>query len=198
MKKHNMYTVLCIMLSLVILSGCWIPEEFETAITVKKDGSYTFTYEGKLANVLALAADVEGKLGKDEEAELKKDVEKLKQEPGFKKVKYLGKGRYQVSVEIQGKAGENYYFLSKDMKLFSVEAGEKGTLKISAYSPSEKDLQQLNAVGAKMDGVLTVTPDKNVKVLEQNADKIDKKTGTLEWNITSFKAEPMIILKTGT
>ena len=195
MKKRNMISIFCFLLSLIILSGCWIPEEFETVITVKKDGSYTFTYEGKLANFFALAADVEGKLGKDEEAELKKDVEKLKQEPGFKKVRYLGKGRYQISVEIQGKAGENYYFLSKDMKLFSVEAGE-GTLKISAYHPSEKDLQQLNAVGAKMDGVLMVTPDKNVKVLEHNADKIDKKTGSYQWTIKSFSSEPLIIFKT--
>jgi hypothetical protein len=195
MKKHTVIPLILMCSVLLLVTGCWIPEEFETAITVKKDGSYTFTYEGKLANVFALASDKEGKLGKKEEAELKKDVEKLKQEPGFKSVKYMGKGRYRVSVAIQGKAGENYHFLSKDMKLFSVESGNEGTLKISAYRASEKDLQQLNAIGANMDGILSVTTETGVMVLEHNADKIQKKTNTYQWTIKSFSSEPFITLK---
>jgi len=99
---------------LLLLSGCWIPEDFDANVKVNKDGSYTFTYDGTLTFALALAAAKEGSLSQKDEAEFKKEGEKIRQEPGFKEVKYLGKGRYKVFVEKTGKPGESYYFLSRD------------------------------------------------------------------------------------
>ena len=33
---------------LIVLAACWIPENFDTRVTVNKDGSYAFTYDGTL------------------------------------------------------------------------------------------------------------------------------------------------------
>ena len=31
---------------IAVLTACWIPEKFNAKITVDKDGSYTFVYDG--------------------------------------------------------------------------------------------------------------------------------------------------------
>ena len=61
----------------LILSSCWIPENFEAKVVVNKDGSYTFTYDGTLTFGLALAAAKEGSLSASDEAELQKEAAKM-------------------------------------------------------------------------------------------------------------------------
>jgi hypothetical protein len=93
-----------------VLTSCWIPENFDTKIAINKDGSYTFTYDGTLTFGMALAAAQKGGLSASDEAEFRKEGEKLRREPGFKKVDYQGKGRYKVLFEKAGNRGEPFYF----------------------------------------------------------------------------------------
>ena len=56
-------------LFLVVLSGCWVPENFVANVQVDKDGGYTFVYDGTLAFWPALAAIKEGSFDKKMEEE---------------------------------------------------------------------------------------------------------------------------------
>ena len=76
-------------LMFALLSGCWIPEQFDAKVVFNKDGSYTFTYDGTLTFALALAAAQKGELSAKDEAAFKQEAVKLAREPGFKKVEYL-------------------------------------------------------------------------------------------------------------
>jgi len=182
----------------LLLAGCWIPENFEADITVNKDGSYSFTYDGTLTFALALAAAKEGSLSQKDEAEFEKEAEKIRKEPGFKKVEYLGKGRYKVLVEKSGKAGERYYFLSSEMKIFSIKPQEDGSIVITAAKFSKKDLSELKSIGAKVNGTLTVSVKKGVKVIKHNAQGEPKLLGLFggySWEIKSAEAEPFIVVQ---
>jgi hypothetical protein len=111
MHKRGCSTRIWIVLILtLVLAGCWIPETFDTKITVNKDGSYTFTYDGTLTYGPALAAAQQGGLSAKDEAEFQKEGDTLRREPGFKKVDYQGKGRYKVLFEKTGNRGERFYF----------------------------------------------------------------------------------------
>ncbi|MGC9385215.1 MAG: hypothetical protein ACP5D6_11500 [Kosmotogaceae bacterium] len=196
MKKHQLDSVLSVLIAIVILSGCWIPEDFDAQVYVNEDGSYRFTYEGKLVNVMALSLEKEGKLGKKEESDLKKDVEKLKELDGFETVKYMGKGRYKVSVDYRGKAGEAYSFITEDLQVFSVSFNEENQLLVRGFSPEEDDLQQLKTLGVSMEGSLTVQVDPGLEVQIHNADHLSKKTSmnTYKWNIKDVAAKPEIVI----
>lgn len=197
-KNLRMLPLVTITSIVLLLTGCWIPESFQANVTVNKDGSYIFTYDGTLTHILALAAAKEGSLSQKDEAELKKEAEKIKREPGFKEVKYLGKGRYKVFVEKSGRHGESYYFLSKEMKIFAVQPQKNGTVKITAVRPSKKDLNELKSIGAKIDGNLTVSVAKGVKVLKHNAQSEPKVFGFFggyKWEIKSPEADPFIVVQ---
>lgn len=182
----------------LLLSGCWIPENFEANITVDKDGSYTFTYDGTLTFALALAAAKKGSLSTKDEAKFEKEAEKIRKKPDFKKVEYLGKGRYKVFVEKSGKAGEPYDFLSSEMKIFSVKPQQDGSLEITAAQFSKTDLNELKSIGSKVNGTLTVSVEKGVKVVKHNAQSEPKPFGLFggyEWEIKSVDAEPFIVVQ---
>lgn len=191
------YRVLFFVLLIALLSGCWIPEKFDAKVEVNKDGSYKFTYDGTLTFALALAAAQKGALSAQDEAAFKKEGDKISHEPGFKKVEYLGKGRYKVLVEKIGKPGEPYFFMSKELKFFSILPQKDGVISIAAIHPDQKSIQELNSIGAKIDGTLTVTVANGAKVLKQNAQSEPSAFGLFggyKWQIKSSDETPPLIV----
>lgn len=195
--KAALLTVILVLC--VVLSACWIPENFEAKVAINKDGSYTFTYDGTLTFGLALAASKEGALSPADEAELQKEAAKIRQEPGFKKVEYQGKGHYKVFVEKAGKPGEPLYFVSQEFKLFAVLPNKQDhTVTVTGIRPSPEDIKQLNSIGAKIDGSLSVSVASGVKVIKQNAQiepSLFGLVGAYRWQIKSPDAGPVIVVQ---
>lgn len=183
---------------LLVLTSCWIPENFDTKITINKDGSYTFTYDGTLTFGLALAAAQQGRLSAEDEAEFQKEGGNLRREPGFKRVEYQGKGRYKVLFEKVGNRGEPFYFISQEMKFFAVLPQPDRTVSVTAIRPSQEDLQKLDSIGAKVEGTLSVSVANGVQVVRHNAESEPLFFGLLgayKWQIKSPSADPVIVVK---
>jgi hypothetical protein len=197
-KRFSSARLWIISILLLVLTSCWVPENFDTKITINKDGSYTFTYDGTLTYGLALAAAQKGALSAKDEAELKMEGDKLRREPGFKKVDYQGKGRYKVLFEKAGNRGEPFYFLSQEMKFFAVLPQADRTVTVTAVRPSQEDIQQLNSIGAKIEGTLSVSVANGVQVVRHNAESEPTffgLFGAYKWQIKSPTADPVIVVK---
>jgi hypothetical protein len=180
------------------LSSCWIPENFDAKVTINKDGSYAFTYDGTLTFALALAAAKEGALSAHDENEIQKEAIKMRQEPGFKKVDYQGKGRFRVVVERFAKQGEPLYFVSRELQIFAIVPQPDRTIKVSAVRPKADDLKQLNEIGAKIGGTLSVSVANGVRVLKHNAESEPSffgLFGSYKWQIKSPAADPVILVQ---
>ncbi|MDH2433798.1 hypothetical protein QCD60_14590 [Pokkaliibacter sp. MBI-7] len=193
--KTRLLSLITTLAMTMLLSGCWIPEDFDANITVNKDGSYTFAYEGTLTYALALMAAKDGVFSEKDEANLKKEAGKISKQPGVKEVEYKGEGRYRVVVEKSGKAGEKYIFLSGNSKIFAITPKQDGAIEIKAVHISDKDLNKLKSMGAKINGALTVSVAQGVTVLKHNAQSEPKMFGMLggyQWNIESFENPPLI------
>ena len=180
------------------LSSCWIPENFDAKVTINKDGSYAFTYDGTLTFGLALAAAKEGALSAHDENEIQKEAIKMRQEPGFKKVDYQGKGRFRVVVERFAKQGEPLYFVSRELQIFAIVPQPDRTIKVSGVRPKAEDLKQLNEIGANIGGTLSVSVANGVRVLKHNAESEPSffgLFGSYKWQIKSPAADPIIIVQ---
>lgn len=194
----NKFRLLFIIYICSFLSSCWIPEKFVAGITVKKDGSYSFSYEGTLTFALALEAANKGNLSTKDEIKLQKGAFEMKEEPGFKKVEYIGNGRYEVLVKKEYDAEQKSYFLSKKLNYFTVTPRHDGTLFITAEKLSKKDIRTLRKLGANVRGKLTVSIEKGVEVIDHNADSKPKFFGLFGdyiWDINSFESKPYMVLK---
>lgn len=181
-----------------LLTACLIPEKFEAKIDIKSDGSYSFIYDGTLALGIALDAVEKGRLDAKTEADLQKMTVDLKKDPTFKKVEYVGKARYKVLVEKQGKAGEAYHFISRESKIVSITPQKDGTVEISAMKLDKKLIDQLAALGSKIDGSLSVSLSSGVKVVSHNASSEPSLFGMLgsyKWSIKSPDQVPSMVVK---
>ena len=186
------------LLCVCLLSSCWIPEKFTATVSVNKDGSCSFGYDGILTLGIALAAASEGKMTAKDEADFGKEADKMRTQEGFKKVDCLGKGRYQVLVQLDRKAGQPTVFVEKDSPIFSIVPQKDRTIKVSSFKLTPKDITQLNAIGAKVDGELKVNVASGVEVVSQNADSTPKLMGLLGsyvWHIKSPEVAPLIVLR---
>jgi len=192
--KFRAYLLIVMLGMAFLLTGCFVPENFKANVAVNNDGSYTFTYDGILAFAPALEAAKKGSLSQKDEAGLKQEAEKIRKQPDIKKVEYLGKGRYKVFAEKSGKYGEKYSFI----KIFSVTPQEDGTIKITVAKLNKRDLNMLKVIGANVNGTLTVSVEKGVKVIKDNAQSKPKMFGLFgdyEWEIDSLENSPFIIVQ---
>jgi len=190
--------LLAVLVAAMTLWACWIPENFDVKVEINKDGSYTFTYDGTLTYALALAAAAKGELSAKDEAELTKDADELRRESGFKKVEYQGKGRYKVYAERSGKSGEPLYFISREMAFFTILPKDNHTLEVAAVRPKKADVDQLNSIGAKFEGTLSVSVPFGFKVVKENADSkpmVFGLLGSYKWQIRTPDANPEIVVQ---
>ncbi|MBU1064526.1 hypothetical protein KKC74_06925 [bacterium] len=69
MKKYYRTILMAVAAAIIMmsLSACLLPEDFEANITVKRNGSYTFKYDGNLVFAMALSSIKEGKFSKKDE-----------------------------------------------------------------------------------------------------------------------------------
>ncbi len=174
------------------------PEQFDAQVTVHADGSYAYSYDGVLIFVPALIQVCRaGFLDAHLEAQLKGAASQLLQE-GFRSADYLGRGRYAVVLERSRAKGESSFFPSHEMKVFSIRPQPDGTILIGGSRPGATAPCQLVGTDAEIDGRLTVTLEKGIKVLGHNAQT---KLSTLDhfggyqWRIKSPDADPFIIVR---
>jgi hypothetical protein len=137
-------------------------------------------------------------LSREDKAQLGDLVEEMRTTPGFKKVKYLGKGRYKVYVDKQCVPDERFYFLSKQIDYFSIQPQQNGAIIIKGAQIRRNDIEQLKSIGVQIRGRLTVRVKKGVRVIKHNADKEPRFFGLFgdyEWEIRSFETAPFIVVQ---
>lgn len=163
LKKIWFVLLLCIVS--ISATSCIIPEKFDIKINIKKDGTFSFVYDGILTYVLAKAQSVEGSLSEKDEQNLKAmGDQEFKKDKNFKKVKYIGKGRYEVFYKEEGTLKSKEFF---DLITLTRLKGNKVSIK--SIKLSEKDIQELDKLKIKIDGTIEIKTDG--QVLNNNGNK---------------------------
>lgn len=171
------------------------PEQFDATVSIRANGSYSYSYHGTLIFVPALIqASHAGFLDPELDAQLEEATAQLCQE-GFEKADYLGRGRYAVVLQRSRAGGEPSYFPSREMPIFSIRPLQNGTIMIAGSRPDATAPCQLIGTEAEIDGRLIVTLERGATVLNHNAENklstIDH-FGEYHWRIKSPDADPFM------
>ena len=173
------------------------PEQFDAKITIHADGSYAYSYDGVLIFVPALTPVAQAGFCARCEGQLGKLAAQLLKE-GFRKADYHGGGRYAVIFEGARAKGERLSFLSRETPVFSITPQRDGAIQIGAFHSDAAAQRRFTESGAKINGALTVTVDRGVKVLRHNAPTKPSVNGLFaryKWRIKSPDADPFMIVR---
>ena len=125
------------------------PEQFDANVSIRANGSYSYSCHGTLVFVPALIqASRASFLDPHLDARLKDATGQLRQE-GFEKADYLGRGRYAVVLQRSRVSGEPSYFPSREMPVFSIRPQPNGAIIIAGSRPDATSPCQL--IGTEAD-----------------------------------------------
>jgi hypothetical protein len=178
-----------------LLAGCLIPEKFTAKADIQPDGSYSASYAGTVVHGLAAMQIAKaGRLSANDDASLKREVDKMKRSPDVQSVSYLGNGKYELALAAKREKGKALDLLN----ILSIKTGKDGIITISSAKIEEKGKKDLSQLGIKVDGTLTVSIPRNAEVIEQNATTTPSffgLVGTYSWKIGSVEQRPMMRIR---
>jgi len=195
MKKRSLFILIAI--SLIVLSSCWFPEKFDSEITINKDGTYSFVYEGILTFAPARENIAKGKkLSLRDDKEIKEFGKELLKDRNFKKAKYIGQGRFKVLYKSEGIINSPFYFLDHESDFISIIPTSSNKISFKGMELTEDIISKLTKLKMKVDGEIKVNTD--AKVLKHNAKSkpLFGKFGSYEWQIKSLNdPAPYMVLQ---
>ena len=181
---------------LLSVAGCFVPDKFETEVRITKIGAYGITYIGVLTDAPLFS---EIARGNTTPASVEKSIagfqEQLKRDTAFSEVRSLGRGRFQVRYNREGKFfGEHQMvtFVSRQAPIFRVRTFEDGRISVAGSGQGRQYASKLQEVGLATEGLFRVVTD--AEVIEHNAQFVRKSPTPgytmYDWRIRSFRDTP--------
>lgn len=223
MKVRAMRWLVLLVLPVMLASCFFVPGRFTSTLSVNADRSFAFTYVGEVISVdpsgeIAKGmADMKASGGKaagaaqspaaraqaKAEADRKNQqiAEALAREVGYRKVTYLGDGRFMIDYAIKGVLDHDFiYPFNLDAEavfpFIALELRNGGTVRVKAPAFARGDdkspMNGMNESGvSKLDGVFTLDTDAEV-VSQNNEDGVKLVDGrkTMTWKATPLSKDP--------
>ncbi|AVM73619.1 hypothetical protein [Magnetospirillum gryphiswaldense] len=155
------------------LASCYIPDKFKGELRLSRYGDYALTYQGDLIYAPIMHDYAGGRITPENEQEKNDNIYKdLVRDPAIKDIQRVGKGRFRVKFERQGRLGKVQLssFLRRDARLLSLKSNEDGSIIIDANGVKSGDAQRMAELGIGMEGEFRITTDANV--VRHNATEV--------------------------
>lgn len=183
-------------LALFTLASCYVPDRFEAEIRLSKDGSFGITYIGILTYAPLYGQIMRGDISPEKADENNTlFMEQLKRDPDFKEVSPLGRGRYQVRYQREGRLAGNLQmvnFPTRQQAIFRVRTTESGLIQVNGSGQGQLYAARFEEIGLRSQGLVRIVTD--AEVLETNAGftRASPAPGytQYDWRIRSFSDPP--------
>ena len=185
--------------ALLILTGCYLPLDFEADINMDAQGNYAVRYKGDIIAVTLLSKISKGKVEGD--SEIKKQAaiyqRDLMRDKGFKSVEHKKFARFGTVYERKGniRKDKSFDFVRSNSRFFAIQQRKDGLIELLGDKPPKKHVDGLIDRGIDTRGVLRVWTV--AKVVHHNAHQVRQGSPTVyQWNIKSMRDPlPSLILQ---
>jgi hypothetical protein len=183
--------------ALLLLTGCYLPNDFTADLRITPEGNYRFTYDGKLTYLPLLEKLNQGELSQQESsAQVKAVTDDLARDKGFEEISYVDRATFLVRYKRIGNilTEKSFTFVRLNSRLVSLERRPDGTIAIFGDKPNTEDAKRIAASGIVVRGTFRIQTEAEVKV--QNATEVIQVTPPVYvWNIEGVeKASPRLVL----
>jgi hypothetical protein len=190
-------TALAMAVCFLLVSSCFVPDQYEAEIRFTKLGAFGITYNGILVQAPFFSEIARGNIkdGEDIQTRIKGYTKQLKTDPDFKEVNSLGRGRFQVKYSREGRffgAMQMVTFVSRQAPIFRIRTFEDGRVSVAGSGAGRQYADKLKAVGLNTQGLFRIVTD--AEVLEHNAEFVRASSTPgytiYDWRIRDFKDTP--------
>lgn len=217
-------------LPMLLVSCVLAPGKFTSTLKIDTDGSFAFTYVGEVIDAEPEGADVSDGLSADDskpsaaqkakakaEAAAKTETKRraiaaaLTKEAGFRKVTYLGDGKFMVDYAVTGKLTHTFVWpFNLDAEVLfpfiAIERRQGGAVRVKApaFANDDSGAKQMGGMpgggpgaASQLDGTFTL--DTDAAIVSQNNEEGATTTGArkvIVWRATPLsKSAPTAVLK---
>lgn len=193
---RRVVTLCAAAVTLLALTSCFVPDQFECEVRFTKDGSYGITYIGILTYAPLFSEIVKGTVtDEDAQKSIAGYLAQLKRDSSFKEVHSLGRGRFQVRYESEGRfrgAHQMVTFVNRQEPIFRLRTFEDGRISVAGSGQGKQYAERLEEVGLTTQGLFRVVTDADVS--EHNAQFVRKSPTPgytiYDWRVRSFRDTP--------
>ncbi len=183
----------CAVLSaLVLLTSCYVPDDYTAEIRITRTGNYGIAYSGTLTWAPLFGQIARGEISREEGASQSAGfLAALQEDNNFTSVSSLGQGRFQVRYDRRGRFTKTQMlsFVRRNARIIELRALEDGRVFIAGTRASDLQADQLESVGLQTRGLMRVVTD--APVLAHNATSVRPSPTPgytiYDWRITSFR-----------
>ena len=159
--------------AVLLIAGCYLPNDFTADLRITPAGDYRFTYDGKLTYLPLLEKLNKGDLSQQESAAQVKAVsDDLARDSGFAQITYGGAATFVVRYKRVGNIlrEKSFTFVRLNSRLLMLERRQDGTIGIFGDKPNTEDAKRIAAAGIVMRGTLRIQTEADVRT--QNATEV--------------------------
>ena len=182
LRNLRFLTIAGVLVAAVGLAACYVPDKFQSEVTISKTGDYRLLFYGNLAWEPFHSEALQGKHTPAEiDAEVASLTRDLSRDKDFSELKSLGNGAFQVRYKREGHlaADDEVAFVRRNDIIMEIRSKADGTISIDGAAIKPADAQRLATAGVSTSGEFHVTTDGLVQ--QNNANQIKRDGPFMEY-----------------
>lgn len=199
-RINTLLSVCCSAFLLFLLSGCYVPLQFDADVVINRTGHFEMAFDGEVAWAPLYEKLRRGQVSRAAEQETVRTLKKdLARDRAFREIEYDRHGTFRVSWLKTGDLlrSKMISFIRRNEKLLTLKyVKTTGEISLSGTSLSHEQAQRLIDRGLSMAGTLRVRTDAHV--VHHNAHTVeddDLRWHTYTWRLQSpFDPTPNLVI----
>ncbi|MFV1849906.1 MAG: hypothetical protein ACMZ66_04240 [Thalassospira sp.] len=182
--------LLMVLLVPVLLTSCYLPQDFTIDLSMERNGDYRLSYRGLLMQPNITQGLLEATLDADAEKEkVAKVIYDLKRDSSVRQLTYAGKGVFNIVYEKRGNIirEKSFVFVRRQSRILEMFFhSERNTVEIRGGFVPDQYQDRLTALGYQMTGKIEFRTTAGIR--SHNAAEFREISGQnrLRWEIRSI------------
>jgi hypothetical protein len=174
----------------LVISGCYMPHNYEISMQIDPSGDYAFEYKGELTHLGFLQKIGRKEIDKQQTQDYIGVYERdLRRDVGFSTVEYMGNARYRVEYKRQGniKKQRSFSYVRRQGWFMRFSMPEPGILELKGNKLPKRYIDELMSSGFNSRGFIRIWTKAKVGFHNATREQVIGGLTLYEWDVRSMR-----------